>query len=183
MATELSSWACDPILSIISGTYCGWFHLPRENSMPDQEGHSYVKFRLFDWPPLLGPVTSFFSLAVQPTLQDTDRCSACSRAVVDRKNRAGSLMDKLFIGQKESEGWDSISTEGTNGRKTLVLPCCVYCGHSVCPGCRLFLRACCSSSHIPLTFYLLSLGTLKLPFNCHPLELFVINLKGTQPEF
>lgn len=45
-------------------------------------------------------------------------------------------MDKLFLGQKESEGWDGISTEGTNGRKTLVLPCCVYCGHSVCPGCR-----------------------------------------------
>ena len=58
--------------------------LPRENSMPDQEGHSYVKFRL-DWPPLLGPVTSFFSLAVQPTLQDTDHCSVCSCAVVDRK--------------------------------------------------------------------------------------------------
>lgn len=84
MATELSSWACDPILSIISGTYGCWFHLPREISMPDQEGHSYVKFRL-DWPPLLGPVTSFFSLAVQPTLQDTDRCSAYSHVVVDRK--------------------------------------------------------------------------------------------------
>lgn len=60
---------------------------------------------------------SSFSLAVRPALQDTDCCSACSHGVVDRKNRAGSLMDKLFIGQKESEGWDSVSTEGTNGRE------------------------------------------------------------------
>lgn len=62
-------------------------------------------------------MTSSFSLAVRPALQDTDCCSACSHGVVDRKNRAGSLMDKLFIGQKESEGWDSVSTEGTNGRE------------------------------------------------------------------
>lgn len=130
-------------------------------------------------------MTSSFSLAVRPALQDTDRCSACSHGVVDRKNRAGSLMDKLFIGQKESEGWDRVSTEGTNGREEgpLCPLCCVYCGPSVCPACRAVPKACCSSSHIPLTFYLLPLGTPKLPFNCHPLELFVINLKGTQTEF
>lgn len=81
------------------------------------------------------------------------------------------------VGQRQHRG-----NKWKRGR-TLVPPCCVYCGHSVCPACRAAPKACWSSSHVPLTFYLLPLGPPKLPFNCHPLELFVINLKGTQTEF
>lgn len=177
------SWACGLTLSIISETYCGWFHLPRENPMPDQEGHSHVTFR-FDWPPLLGPMTSSFSLAVRPALQDTDLFSLFPWSSGQEK-QGRKFNGQIVYRSKGVRGVGQRQHRGNKWKKgrTLVPPCCVYCGPSVCPVCRAAPKACWSSSHVPLTFYLLPLGTPKLPFNCHPLELFVINLKGTQPEF
>lgn len=52
------------------------------------------------------------------------------------------------VGQRQHRG-----NKWKRGR-TLVPPCCVYCGHSVCPACRAAPKACWSSFHVPLTFLL-----------------------------
>lgn len=86
-----------------------------------------------DYPPLLGPMTSSFSLDAQPTVQDTDRCSACSCVVVVRKNKAGSLVGGIVYRSGRAKGVGEHQHGGNKWKEGQLCSHAVsYYGYSVC---------------------------------------------------